>query len=138
MDEQSLAVPVHLGRLGERRVQREKGSELRSGGEVLSEIAAQPGVGRVACGRDDVQPISRAALDDEDEAAIGRGAGERHVGKAERRERAGGASGGNERPAREHLHLLTNSGLTSSKASPSAGLSARAMAVRVLSLSEPG
>ena len=58
---------------------------------------------------------------------------------ASRASRARGAPpGGKKEPACEHVHLLTNSGLTSSKASPSAGLSARAMAVRVGSLSAPG
>src|SRR6476661_2880128 len=119
-------------------MQCEEGAELRALCEVLGEVAAQARIGRIAGWSDDVQPVGGAALDDEDEPAVGRGFGERHAGEAERREANGGASGGNERPAREHLHLLTNSGLTSSSASPSAGLSARAMAVRVLSLSEPG
>src|SRR5204863_2571714 len=134
MNEQSLLVGEHLGSLGQRRVQGEEGPEPGPGGEVLCEVAAQSRVGRVARRSDDIEAVGRAALDDEDEAARRISAGEGHAREAERRECAGGAACGNEGAAGNHPHLLTNSGLTSSKASPSAGLSARAIAVRVTSL----
>src|SRR6185369_17986011 len=130
--EQRLFIRVHLPGLGKRGMQREEGAELRPRGEVLREIAAQPRISRVSGRRDDMQPVRRAALDNEDKAAVGRCPSECHLWECKASERSGGASCGNEGPAGQHGHLLTNSGLTSSSARPSAGLSALAIDVRVV------
>src|SRR5438309_1022210 len=133
-----LPLRIHLRRFGECRVKREETVELGTARQVWCEIAAQPGVSRVGGGSHNVEPICGAPLDDEDEPALAGGTGKRHLRQAKQREPACGTCRREKRSAREHIHLLTNSGLTSRSASPSAGLSARAIAVRDASLSESG
>src|SRR6185369_16308230 len=138
MDEQGLLRSVELRGLGERWVKREEASKLRPAAQILGEGAAHTLERRITRRRNDRQPIGGAALDDEDEAPRGVRAGNGHARQSKRRKPGGRTSGGEEEAAREHAHLLTNSGLTSSNARPSAGLSARAIAVLVGSPSDPG
>src|SRR4051812_19384947 len=136
MHEQRLSCGIELRGICERRVEREEAAELGPARQVLRKRAAHSGKGRSAGRSDDSKTVSSAALDDEDEPARRRRLGESHARQRECRKRRGGAARGQEIPPAEHPYLLTNSGLTRSKARPSAGLSARAIAVRVCSRSE--
>src|SRR5690242_7469368 len=118
-------------------MKREEAVELRATAEV-DEVAADAGECRIARRSRYRQPVGRATLDDEDEPTLRIRSRERHARKAEACETCGRSTGSKKEPARQHDHLLTNSGLTSTRASPSAGLSARAIAVRVASLRDPG
>src|SRR5205085_10796087 len=102
----------------------------------LGEGAAQPRKDRVAGRCQRAESVGGAALDDEDEAAVGRGLRHSDVRRGEEEGRGGGGLA--EEGTAIHDHLLRNSGATSSSASPWPGLSARAIACVVAALRPPG
>ena len=105
--------------------------------EILREGAAQAREGRIAGRRQRAEPVGGAALDDEDEAAVGRRLRDRDL--RARRASAAAAPAARGRCGDRHIvHLLRNSGATSSSASPWPGLSARAIACVVAAPSAPG
>src|SRR6476469_10628654 len=138
VNEQRLPLGVHPPNLGEGWMKCEEGAELCPCCRILGEIAADGSKAWVPCRSDYRKSVGRPSLYDEYEPTLGDGLGQGQAGRSQARKGRNRGSGDNEGPAREHGHLLTNSGLTSRSASPSAGLSARAMAVRVEALSEPG
>src|SRR5262245_38841508 len=98
-------------------------AELSPTPQILFERAAHALERRIAGRSHGRQAVGRAALDDEDEALRRVRVCEGHARQAE----AGNGRGpsGQKEAAGEHPHLLTNSGLTNSKARPSVGLSER-------------
>src|SRR3954464_3346365 len=135
MDEQGFPRSVEPCGLGEIGVEGEI-AEPRAGGEILGEGAANRSEDRVGGRSEGAETVGSAALDDEDEAPIG---GRLRDRDARRREQGDGPRrAGEEGPAVEHLYLLRNSGETSNRARPWAGLSARAIACSVACESAPG
>ena len=57
--------------------------------EILGEGAAQAGEGRIAGRRQRAEPVGGAALDDEDEAPVGRRLRDRDMGRGEQGDGAG-------------------------------------------------
>jgi len=99
-----------------RRREGEEIARSRPAREVLREGAAQAGEDRIAGRRPRAKSVGGAALDDEDEAAVGRGLRHRDVRRGEEEGRGGGGLA--EEGTAIHDHLLRNSGATSSSASP--------------------
>jgi hypothetical protein len=92
MDEERLLRLVEPGGLGQRGMEGEQAVEARRRSDVDGERAAQPRVGRLRIRHDDVEAVGSAALDHEDEAALGRrGARQDQAG---RRQHAARAEGG--------------------------------------------
>ena len=70
-------------------MQREHAVELLRAREIRGKLPARTGEGGIADRADRAEPVGGAALDDEHEAAVGVGLGERHA----RRERERGGAG---------------------------------------------
>ena len=122
-------------------MEREHAVELGAAASVERERAAQPRIAGIGIGHDDLEAVGGAALDDEDEAALGRRAREddaRRGDQAAGADRGAARNGAGDRAGETMAHLLRNSGETSSSASAVCGLSARAIASVVASPSAPG
>ena len=134
LDEQRLLGRIEARGAAERRVQREHRVDLRPARQVRRHVTAKAGIGRVTGRGERRQAVSGTALNDEQESFVGpRGGGKGDPGKTEHRR--SGAPHGNELAAIQHFYLRNISGDASRSASPVAGLSAREIAVRVVSLS---
>ena len=75
MREQRLLGTVERRYLRQRRMQREHVAKLGPVQQIGGQITAQPGVGRVTGRGEGGEAICRAALDHEDQSALGRGPG---------------------------------------------------------------
>src|SRR5204862_204454 len=140
MQEQRLFRTVEAVDVPHRRMEREHRVQLRRRGEVFGELAALADIGRIADRRDRVQAVGRTALDDEDEAPVGRRAGKGHAGAEGGGEDGRGAEGDEAATGKcgHQAYLRMNSGETSIRARPWPGLSARAIDWVVPVLSVPG
>jgi hypothetical protein len=85
MHEQRLTRRVHLRGLGKRGMQRKGAVQFGRRRRIDCERTAQALIGRFGIRHHDVQTIGRAALDHENEAAVGLDAREGHVRRHENR-----------------------------------------------------